>query len=113
MGYLRAGQILRVNLTDGKIRCEPVDPYVERFIGGKGINLKILFDGVHRETKPFDPENLLLFGVGPLAGTPFPGSCRTDVTAKSPVTGALGNSGMVGYLGPELKFAGYDHLVIE
>lgn len=113
MGYLRAGQILRVNLTDGKIRCEPVDPYVERFIGGKGINLKILFDGVHRETKPFDPENLLLFGVGPLAGTPFPGSCRTDVTAKSPVTGALGNSGMGGYLGPELKFAGYDHLVIE
>jgi len=113
VGYLRAGQILRVNLTDGKICREPVDPFVQRFIGGKGINLKILFDGVHRETKPFDPENLLIFGVGPLAGTPFPGSCRTDVTAKSPVTGALGNSGMGGYLGPELKFAGYDHLVIE
>jgi aldehyde:ferredoxin oxidoreductase len=113
MGYLRAGQILRVNLTDGKIRHEPVEPYEERFIGGKGINLKILFDGVGRETKAFDPENLLLFGVGPLVGTPFPGACRTDVTAKSPVTGALGNSGMGGYLGPELKFAGYDHLVIE
>ena len=113
MGYLRAGQILRINLTNGKIRCEPVDPYADRFVGGKSINLKILFDGVRQGTKPFDPENLLLFGVGPLVGTPFPGACRTDVMAKSPVTGAFGNSGMGGYLGPELKFAGYDHLVIE
>jgi len=113
MEYLRAGQVLRVNLTDGKVRCDPVSPYADRFVGGKGVNLKILFDGVERGTKPFDPENLLLFGAGPLVGTPFPGACRTDVMAKSPVTGALGNSGMGGYLGPELKFAGYDNLVIE
>lgn len=113
MAYLRAGKILRINLTDGNIRHEPIEPYITRFIGGKGVNLKLLFESVHKETKPFDPENLLLFGVGPLAGTSFPGSCRTDVTAKSPVTGALGNSGMGGYLGPELKYAGYDHLVIE
>ena len=113
MEYLRAGQILRVNLTDRKVRRDPVSPYVDRFVGGKGVNLKILFDGVEHGTKPFDPGNLLLFGVGPLVGTPFPGACRTDVMAKSPVTGALGDSGMGGYLGPELKFAGYDNLVIE
>ncbi|MBI4595961.1 MAG: hypothetical protein HY730_06230, partial [Candidatus Tectomicrobia bacterium] len=57
--------------------------------------------------------NLLLFGVGPLVGTPFPGACRLDVMSKSPVTGALGDAGMGGYLGAELKFAGYDNLVIE
>ncbi|OGP50837.1 MAG: hypothetical protein A2Y79_14130 [Deltaproteobacteria bacterium RBG_13_43_22] len=113
MGYLRGGKILRINLTDGKVRCDPVDPYAERFVGGKAINLKILFDGVGQETKPLDPGNLLLFGTGPLVGTPFPGACRVDVMAKSPVTGALGDSGMGGYLGAELKFAGYDHLVIE
>ncbi len=113
MDYLRAGQILRVNLTSGKIRCEPVGPYADRFLGGKGINLKILFDGVEPATGPFDPQNLLLFGAGPMVGTPFPGACRIDVMAKSPVTGAFGDSGMGGYLGAELKFAGYDSLAIE
>lgn len=113
MGYLRGGQILRVDLSDGKIRRDPTEPYAERFTGGKAINLKILFDGVTQATKPLDPDNLLIFGAGPLVGTPFPGACRTDVMAKSPVTGALGDSGMGGYLSSELKFAGYDHLVIE
>ena len=110
--YLHAGRILRVNLTDGRVSTESVAPY-ERFIGGKGINIKILFDNIEADTGPFDAENLLLFGVGPLVGTPFPGACRIDVMAKSPVTGALGDAGMGGYLGAELKFAGYDNLVIE
>jgi aldehyde:ferredoxin oxidoreductase len=110
--YLRAGRILRVNLTDGRAGSESIAPY-EKFVGGKGINMKILFDGIEAETKPFDPENLLLFGVGPLVGTPFPGASRTDVMAKSPVTGVLGDAGMGGYLGAELKFSGYDNLVIE
>jgi aldehyde:ferredoxin oxidoreductase len=113
MEYLRGGRILRVNLTDGKIRCDPVRPYVDRFVGGKGINLKILFDNLERGIKPFDPKNLLLFGAGALVGTPFPGACRIDVMAKSPVTEAFGDSGMGGYLAAELKFAGYDALVIE
>ena len=113
MEYLRGGQILRVNMTERKVSREPVSPYVDRFIGGKAISLRILFDGVKRGTRPLDAENQLVFGVGPLVGTPFPGACRVDVMAKSPVTGAFGNSGMGGYLGAELKFAGYDNLVIE
>lgn len=113
MGYLYGGRILRVNLTDGKTTTEPVESYTDRFIGGKGINAKILFDGVNPSTGPFDAENLLLFGAGPLVGTPFPGACRVDVMSKSPVTGALGDSGMGGYLGAELKFAGYDNIVVE
>ena len=113
MGYLRGGRILRVNLTKRKATTEPVDSYVERFIGGKGINSKILFDGVKPGTKPFDPDNLLLFGAGPLVGTPFPSACMTNVMSKSPVTGALGDTSMGGYFGAQLKFAGYDNIVVE
>ena len=112
MGHLYGGRILRVNLTEGTATTEPVAPYADRFIGGKGINAKILFDEVDPATGPFDAGNCLLFGVGPLVGTAFPGACRTDVMARSPVTGAFGDSGMGGYLGAELKFAGYDNLVI-
>ncbi|MDO8671539.1 MAG: aldehyde ferredoxin oxidoreductase N-terminal domain-containing protein [Dehalococcoidia bacterium] len=113
MANLYAGRILRVNLTDGRVSTESTAPYAERFIGGKGINAKLLFDGVEPETRPFDPDNLLVFGVGALVGTPFPGASRVDVMAKSPVTGAFGDSGMGGYLGAELKFAGYDNIVID
>lgn len=112
MKYLRAGRILRIDLTSRRVSSEPVDPY-EKLIGGKGINMKILFDNLGAAIRPFDAENLLLFGAGPLVGTAFPAACRVDVMAMSPVTGALGNSGMGGYLGAELKFAGYDNLVIE
>ena len=97
MAYLYGGKILRVDLTQNKTATEPVDSYADRFIGGKGINAKILFDEVEPGTGPFDAGNLLLFGTGPLAGTAFPGACRVDVMAKSRATGALGDSGMGGY----------------
>lgn len=114
MSYLRGGRILRVNLTDNTATTESVASFTDRFIGGKGINVKLLFDGVDPSSEgPFEAGNKLLFGAGPLVGTPFPGACRVDVMAMSPVTGSLGDAGMGGYLGAELKFAGYDHLVIE
>ena len=106
------GTILRVNLTNGTFEKEPTEKYSEDFLGGKGINAKILWDEVGPEVKPLDPENRLIFGVGPLVGTLVPGSCRCSVTSKSPQTGIFGDSNFGGYWGPELKFAGYDHLVI-
>jgi len=113
MSYLRAGTILRVNLSTGEAGKIPVDAYAERFVGSKGINVKLLFDGLEPDTLPLDPGNLLLFGAGPLVGTPFPGASRTDVMARSPVGGGLGGSSMGGYFSGELKFAGYDNLVVE
>ncbi|MHB1421074.1 MAG: aldehyde ferredoxin oxidoreductase family protein [Bacillota bacterium] len=113
MGYLRGGRILRVNLSDRKVITEPVGAYTDRFIGGKAINNKILFDNLSPLVGPFDAGNLLLFGVGPLVGSPFPGASRMDIMSKSPVTGALGDAGMGGYFGAELKYAGYDNLIIE
>ncbi|MBI2876945.1 MAG: hypothetical protein HYY20_08690 [Candidatus Tectomicrobia bacterium] len=113
MGYLWGGEILRVNLTTGEIRKEPTAPYAERLVGSRGINSLLLYETVGPEVRPLEPGNRLIFGTGPLTGTLFPGSCRTDVLAKSPVTGAIGNASIGGYWGPELKFAGYDHLVVE
>jgi len=112
MPYLRAQRILRVDLSASRSTAEP-NPFHDRFVGGKGINIKLLFDGVDGHAGALDPDNVLLFGAGPLVGTPFPGACRLDIMAKSPVTGALGDAGMGGYLGAELKFAGYDNLVIR
>lgn len=113
MTHLYGGRILRVDLSDGRSTTEPIEPYLDRFIGGKGVSVKILFDEVSTETGPFDPGNRLIFSAGPLVGTPFPGACRLDVTARSPVTGALANSGMGGYFGAELKMAGFDTVVFQ
>jgi len=111
--YLIAGKILRVDLTNQKISEEPTNAYFEQFIGGRGINAKIIYDGVTPELKPLDPDNIITFGAGPLTGTEFPGSSRTDIMAKSPVTNLLGNSNVGGHWSPEVKFAGYDHIVIQ
>lgn len=113
MGYIRGGTILRINLNDGKVIREPTSLYTEKFLGGRGISTSILYQGVSPGIKPYDSENMLIFGVGPLVGSLFPGACRTDVLAKSPVTMAIGNTSIGGYWGSELKFAGYDHLVIQ
>ncbi len=112
MEYMSAGKILFVDLTTGKVSDEPTASYSKRFLGGHGINLKILYDRVGQEVKPFDPENCLIFGTGPFTGTMAPGSGRTAVCAKSPQTGFMGRSNFGGYWSPELKYAGFDHLVI-
>lgn len=112
MSYGWTGTILRINLSNGTIEKEPTKKYSELFLGGKGINTKILWDEVGPEIKPLDPENRLIFGAGPVVGTLVPGSCRCSVVSKSPQTGIFGESNFGGYWGAELKFAGYDHIVI-
>ena len=110
--YGWAGKILRVDLTRKKITIEPTMKYAIDFLGGKGVNAKILFDEVPPEVKPFDPENRIIFGTGPLTGTLAPSAARCNVTTKSPLTGIFGDANVGAYWGPELKFAGYDHIVI-
>jgi aldehyde:ferredoxin oxidoreductase len=111
MTYMYGGAILRVDLTEGKISKEPTASYSGDFLGGRGINIKFLYDGTSAGTDPLDPTSPLIFGAGPLCGTPIPAS-RTEVTAKSPETGFLGTSNFGGHFGPELKYAGYDNIVI-
>jgi len=105
------GTILRVDLSEGKITKEPTAYYSKDFLGGRGINIKILYDEVPPGTDPLDPASPLIFGIGPLCGTPVPAS-RVEVTARSPETGFLGTSNFGGFFGPEFKFAGYDNIVV-
>ncbi len=108
------GSILRVNLTDGTVRKHDSEEDLARlFLGGRGLNVKRLYDEVPAHTDGLSPHNKLIFGVGPLVGTSFPGGARFNVSAMSPQTGILGDSNAGGFFAPELKFAGYDQLIIE
>ena len=109
-----AGQILHVDLARKKIWKEPLSERLgEKFIGGRGINAKFLYDLVRDpRVDPLDPENVLIFGTGPLTGTTAPSSGRLTVTCKGPITNLYLKTSMGGQWGAELKFAGYDHLII-
>lgn len=108
-----AGKIARVNLTTRKISTELTSEYAKRFIGGRGINQWILFNEMSPGVRWFDPENLLAFGMGPLLGTLAPGACRVSVDTKNAFSGGTGSSNSGGHFGPEVKFAGFDHVVIQ
>ena len=107
------GTILRIDLSNKKIvGTESTDPYLDHFIGGRGINVKIAFDEISPETSPFDPENRLLLGPGLFTGTPVPTAARMAVTTMLP-NGLIGSSGIGGFIGAEIKHSGYDNIVIE
>ena len=109
-GY--AGRILRVDLTEGKITEEPTMRYGESYVGGRGVNARVLFDELSPSVKPLDPENMLLFGVGPLVGTLSPFCSRVSIDTKSSFTGGVGSANCGGHFGAEMKYAGYDNLVV-
>jgi aldehyde:ferredoxin oxidoreductase len=106
------GKILRVDLSSGKTWTEDTEPYTRRFIGGKGINVKIMYDEVGPDVGPFDPENRICFGPGVLTGTAAPSHSRMKLTSISP-NGNLQNSGIGGHIPAEIKRAGYDNVVIQ
>ncbi|MDZ5724488.1 aldehyde ferredoxin oxidoreductase family protein [Acetobacterium sp. K1/6] len=111
-GYM--GKVLRVNLTTKTVSVEDLPEKIARdYIGGAGFGVKYLFDEVPGEVDPLGPDNKLIFAPGPLSGTSAPCASRIAVTTKSPLTGAVGMSLSGGYFPVELKFAGYDVLIIE
>ena len=112
MLYGWTGKILRVDLSEQKSVIEDVMPYTESFIGGRGINVKIIYDEINNKVSPFDPENPICIGPGVLAGSPVPCSSRSTITAMSP-RGLLDSSGIGGFIGAEIKFAGYDHIIVQ
>src|SRR4030043_25669 len=98
------GTILRVDLSKGKITKEPLsEDLAYNFIGGRGINSKILYDETGPETDPLGPDNRLIIGTGPASGTLGLGNGRFTVTAKSPLTNILGDASGGGALGGEGK----------
>jgi aldehyde:ferredoxin oxidoreductase len=111
--YLYAGKILWVDLTRREIWTTPTAAYAEKFLGGRGIGVRIVWEKSSLPSiDPLGPDNVLSFDSGPLTGTMMPGSGRCNVISKSPLTGLLGVTSFGGSFAPELKYAGYDHLVI-
>ena len=109
-----SGTILRVDLTSGKITRENTEKYID-YIGGMGFGYKIMWDEVPAGTKAFDPENKIIFGAGPLTGSGAISSGRTNITsllASNPFHGVT-DSHMGGHFSVEMKYAGYDAIILE
>jgi aldehyde:ferredoxin oxidoreductase len=111
-GYM--GRILRVDLSNEKVvDVETPKDLISKYIGGLGFVVKILWDEVNEKIDPLGPENRLVIATGPLTGTMFPAAGRYQMGAKSPLTGIWGQSNSGGFFGPELKFSGYDAIIIQ
>lgn len=110
-GY--AGKLLYVDLTNNEIKIEPIDmELVKAFIGGVGLNNRLAYDIIEPGVDPLSPDNPIILGTGPFAGTPIPGAGKVFATSKVPMTDAVATASGGGSFGPMLKFAGYDHVII-
>ena len=110
-GYM--GKILRVDLNTGALWDEPLNEDDARaFVGGSGLAARLIYDVVDAGTDPLGPDNPLICMTGPLVGTAMPSAGRCSVCALSPLTRMWGESNTGGFFGPELRFAGYDGIVV-
>jgi aldehyde:ferredoxin oxidoreductase len=111
-----AGKVLRVDLSTGRIRTEDTVEKYKDVLGGTGLGYQVLWDEVPSGTKPLDPANKIIFATGPLAGTGAPCSGRTAVTTLWPTCWPkplVASGHMGGHFAAELKYAGYDGVIIE
>ena len=107
-------RLLRVNLTAGTTSVETIrDDWLREYVGGRGLAARYLYEEMDPTVDPLSPDNKLIFATGPLTGTPVPCGARYMVVTKGALTGAITTSNSGGHWGPELKFAGYDLLIVE
>ncbi len=106
------GELLHVDLGQATTWTEPASDY-RHLIGGRGLNVGLLYKYLKPGVNPLGPDNVLIFGTGPLAGTLAPSAARYNISAKSPLTGYLGDSNSGGFWGPELRFAGYNAVILH
>lgn len=111
---LYAGKMLIVDLTTGKVSTEPLRlDWAKEYWGSWGLALRYYCDAVNPEVDPLSPENVVVIMTGPLGGTLVPLASRLCLVSKSPHTGTVFESNIGGAFGAELKFAGYDGIVIK
>jgi aldehyde:ferredoxin oxidoreductase len=111
-GYL--GKILRVDLTKGKTTVEDFpDELARKFLGANGLAIHTLYWELRPGIDPLGKENKIVFGAGPLVGTILPFISRTYVASKSPLTGLFADATAGGFWSAELKYAGYDAVIVE
>ncbi|HZL64770.1 MAG TPA: aldehyde ferredoxin oxidoreductase family protein [Thermoleophilia bacterium] len=108
------GRVLRIDLSAGTSTVEPLNmEWAEKYIGGKGLLLRYLWDEVPPKVDPWAPESPVMLMTGPFAGTGVSTASRLVVGCKSPQTGILNDSYVGGSFAPEMKFAGYDAIIIN
>ena len=107
-------KILRVNLTDRTTKSEPLNmEWANDYLGQRGLATKYLVSEIDPKVDPLSPENKIIWATGPLTGTMASTGGRYSVVTKGPLTGAIACSNSGGYFGAELKFAGWDMVIIE
>ncbi|MEM3980328.1 MAG: aldehyde ferredoxin oxidoreductase N-terminal domain-containing protein, partial [Ignisphaera sp.] len=112
--YGYTGKILRINLSKRTSRVEKLPKeYIVKYLGGRGLAARIYYDEIPPGINPYDPENKLIFMTGPLTGTNVFSGCKLEVVTKSPLTYHYFCSNAGGLAGAEIKFAGYDGIIIE
>jgi len=112
-GYCFAGKTLEVNLSDRRVETRRTDEIDGGFLGGRGLNQSLLLHYQEEEISPFDPKSFIIFGAGRLVGTGAPCAVRMNIDSKNVFTGGIGSSNVGGRFARELKFAGYDHILIS
>jgi aldehyde:ferredoxin oxidoreductase len=106
--------VLRVNLAAGTCAPEPLNMmWAHEYLGQRGLATKYLVSEIDPKVDPFSPDNKLIFATGPLTGTMAATGGRYSVITKGPLTGAIACSNSGGYFGAELKFAGWDLIIVE
>ncbi len=111
-GY--AGHYLEVDLTKGKVnKREMQEEWAQLYLGGTGVSARILWERTGPQTEPLSPDNVLIAATGPLTGAMFSPSGRMMFASKSPLTGIWAESHVGGFLGPEMKYAGFDLVILH
>jgi len=111
-----AGSILDVDLTTRKVSFRESAPYTRQYLGGRALAARIAWDEIPAGIDAFDPENRIILATGPLTGTLAPTAGRTVMTSISPRTYPMAwytHSTLGGWFGPEMKYAGFDAIVIQ
>jgi aldehyde:ferredoxin oxidoreductase len=109
-----AGKILRVDLTAGTVKAEPLNmDWARSYIGSRGLATKYLVEEMDARVDPLSAENKIIWATGPLTGTMASTGGRYTVVTKGPLTGAIACSNSGGYWGAELKMAGWDMVIFE
>ncbi len=107
-------KLLWVSLTKQRAKeIELSQELFSQYLGGRGLGVKLVYDHVTPSVAPLDPENLLIFSIGPLTATAAPTGGRFSVSTKSPLTGTIFDSNCGGYFGPQLRRAGYAAVILE
>lgn len=114
MSFGYNGKILHVNLTSLTFDIEePFEYFYRTYMGGTGLASYYLLKGIKPGIDPLGPDNILIFACSVVTGAPLSGFSRYTVAAKSPLTGGFGESEAGGYFGPELKFSGFDAVILK